>query len=63
MTKNLSYILQFIEVQGLWQAHYQILSIICLKELIKLNVNSDMMIKNAKFVELNVSIVTVFLNT
>ena len=33
-----------------------------LKELIKLNLNSDMMIKNVKYVELNISIVTVFLN-
>ena len=31
MTKNISYILQFIVAQDLWQAHYQILSIICLK--------------------------------
>ena len=31
--------------QGLWQAHYQILSIIFLKEFIELNVNTDMMIK------------------
>ena len=46
-------------VQDLWQAHYQILSIIFLKEFIKLNVNSDMMKKNVKHVELNVSIVTV----
>ena len=32
-------------VQDLWQAHYQILSIIFLKEFIELNVNTDMMIK------------------
>ena len=32
-------------VQGLWQPHYQILSIIFLKEFIKLNVNTDTMIK------------------
>ena len=37
--------------QGLWQAYYQILSI-----------NTNMMIKNAKFVELNISIATFFLN-
>ena len=48
--------------QDLWQAHYQILSIIFLKEFIELNVNSHMMIKNVKHVELNLSIVTVFLN-
>ena len=30
-------------VKDLWQARYQILSIICLKEFIKLNVNTDTM--------------------
>ena len=60
ITKNISYILQFIDSQNLWQAHYQILSIIFLKEYIELNVNTDMMIKN---VELNISIEIVFLNT
>ena len=48
--------------QDLWKAHYQILSIIFLKEFIELNVNSDMVIKNVKHIELNVSIATVFLN-
>ena len=32
-------------VQDLWQVHYQILSIIFLKEFIELNVNLDTMIK------------------
>ena len=50
-------------VQDLWQTHYQILSIIFQKKFIKLNVNMDMMIKNMKLEELNVSIPTVFLNT
>ena len=50
-------------VQDLWQAHYQILSIIFQKKFIKLNVNMDMMIKNVKLEKLNVSIPTVFLNT
>ena len=50
-------------VQDLWQAHYQILSIIFQKKFIKLNVNMDMMIKNVKLEELNVSIPTVLLNT
>ena len=49
--------------QHLWQAHCQILSIMFLKEFIKLNVNIDKMIKNVKLVKLNISIVTVFLNT
>ena len=41
--------------QDLWQAHYQIIEL--------LNVNSDMMIKNVRLVELNISIATIFLNT
>ena len=48
-----------LKAQDLCPAHYQILSIIFLKEFIALNVNIDMMIKNVKFVELNVSIATV----
>ena len=48
--------------QNLWQAHYQILSIIFLKEFMELNANMDMMIKDLKLAELNISIVTVFLN-
>ena len=50
-------------VQDLWQAHYQILSIIFLKEFIKLNVNTDPMIKNAILAEFIIYILTVFLNT
>ena len=41
-----------LTLQDLWQAHYQILSIIFLKEFIELNVNMDMMIKNVRLVEL-----------
>ena len=48
--------------QDLWQAHYQILSIIFRKEFIELNVNSYKMIKNVKHVVSNISIETVFLN-
>ena len=44
--------------QNLWQVHYQIFT-----EFIELNVNMDLMIKNVKLVELNISIATVFLNT
>ena len=47
---------------NLWQAHYEILSIIFLNECIELNVNTDMMKKNVKLVELNKSIATVFSN-
>ena len=46
--------------QDLWAVHDQTLSIIYLKEFITVNINSDIMIKN---VELNKSIVIVFLNT
>ena len=49
-------------VQDLWQAHYQILSIIFLKEFIELNANKDT-IKNVKLVGLNISSAAVFLNT
>ena len=49
--------------QDLWQAHYQISSIIFLKGFIKLNVNKDMMMKNGKLAEINMNTATVFLNT
>ena len=49
--------------QDLWQTHYQILSITFLKEFIELNGNIDMMIKNERLVELDISIATVFVNT
>ena len=45
-----------LKVQDLWQSHYQIFSIIFLKEFIELNVNMYMTIKNGKLVELNTSI-------
>ena len=47
--------------QDLWQVLYQILSIIFLNEFIELNVNTNVMIKNVKFLELNISIATAFL--
>ena len=50
-------------VQDLWEAYYQILSIIFLKKFITLNVNTGIKIKNVKLVELNISIATVLLNT
>ena len=64
ITKNISYILQFIDSAKFMASSYQIiiLSIIFLKEFKELNVNSDTMTKNAKHVELKVSIATVFLN-
>ena len=45
-------------VQDLWQAHYQILSIIFLKKFIELDANI-----RERENKLNVDIVTVFLNT
>ena len=53
----------YLTSQDLLDAHYQILSIIFLKEFIELNVNSATLMKNMKHVKLNISIVSVFLNT
>ena len=41
---------------ALWLSHHQMLSIIFLKEFIKLNVNADMIMKNVKFAELNIKV-------
>ena len=49
-------------VQDLWQAHYQIFSIIFLKEFIELIVKLDRMIRNVEHLELITGIATVFLN-
>ena len=49
-------------VQDLWQTYYQILLIIMLQESIRLNVNTDMKIKNVKLTELSTKIATAFLN-
>ena len=46
LEKNISY--NLLIVPDLWQVHYQILSIIFLKEFIKSNVNSDTKIRNLK---------------
>ena len=46
--------------QDLWQDHYQILSIILLKEFIGLNVSLESLIKNKKHVKLSISIAIVF---
>ena len=54
--------LQFINSTRFMVSHYQIVSIIFLKEFIELNVNMDAMIRNVKHVELNISITTVLLN-
>ena len=47
----------------LWQAHYQVLLIILLNEFIKLNVNTNKMIKNVKLEELNTKIASASLKT
>ena len=60
ISKTISYRLQFID---LWQAHYQILLIILLKDFIRLNVKKNMILKNVKLAELNGKISTNFLNT
>ena len=52
-----------LTAQNLWQAHYQIFSIIFLKKFIKLNVNMNIMIKSEKLAELNINIRTAFFNT
>ena len=50
-------------VESLWRGHYQILSIIFNYLNLELNVNTNMMTQNVKPVELNISIMAVFLNT
>ena len=66
MEKNLQKIYltyyNLLIAQDLWQAHYQILSIIFLKKFIKLNVNTGT-IKKKKIAELSISITTALLNT
>ena len=50
-------------MEDLWEALYQISLTILLKEFIKLNVNTEMIIKNIKLAELNIKTGIVFLNT
>ena len=50
-------------VQDLWQALYKILLIIFLKEFIKWNANTNIIIKSTNHVELNTKIVSDVLNT
>ena len=52
-----------LKAQYLWQAHYQILSIIFLKEFIKLNINMGKVKKKVKIEDLNIKIESCFLNT
>ena len=48
--------------QNLWQAHYQVLSIVFRKEFIALNVNTDMMIKIVKLAETIIIIAIEYVN-
>ena len=52
-----------LTAQELWQACYQILFIILLKEFMKLKTSMVTIIKNAERLELNVNIVSAALNT
>ena len=60
--KTISYRLQFIN-SARFMATHQVLSIIPLKESIKLNAKMNTIIKNVKLVELNTKIVNAVLNT
>ena len=63
LQKNYPTYYNLLIVQDLWQAHYQILSIIFLEEFIELKVNTDILIKKYETCrELNISIATAFLN-
>ena len=48
-------------VKDIWQVHYQVFSIIYLKKLIKLNVNTDTIIKIIKLAGLSKNIATAVL--
>ena len=48
--------------QDSWPFHYQIMSIIFLKEFIELNSSVNMTIKILKHVKLNIGVATSFLN-
>ena len=63
VTNTISCIFKYIGSARFMQAYYQILSIILLKEFIKLNVNLYLLIKNAKRAESNTKIVSALLNT
>ena len=58
LQKNASYILQIIDTTRFMAR----LPLIFLKKFRELNANADMMIKNTKLTELNISIATVFFN-
>ena len=49
--------------QDLWQAHYQVMSIIFLKEFIRLNINMDTFIKKCENCRIKYQYCGCFLNT
>ena len=63
IAKSISYILEFNVSVRFMASPLSSLSIIFLKEFIKIKENTDTMINNVKLAELNISIATVFLNT
>ena len=62
VAKNISYILQIIDSARFMTRSLSNPADNLSDGILKLNKNTDMMIKNAKFSELNISIATVFLN-
>ena len=63
VTKNIYYILQFIDSTIFIPSSLSNFVNNLPERIHRINVNTDIMIKNVKLVELNVSIATVFLNT
>ena len=63
ITKTIYYKLKFIDIARFLASSLSSLSVISLKEFIKLNVNTGMIIKNAKRVELSTKVVSAVLNT
>ena len=61
--RTISHKLQFIDGAKFVSAHDQILLIILLKKLMKLNLNMEMTIKNVKLLEFNTKVKSFILNT
>ena len=62
LQKNIFYILQFIDSAIFIASSLSNLVIIFVKELIELNVNTNMITENVRLVDLNISMATAFLN-
>ena len=64
ITKKMCYILLFIDsARSIASSLSNLVNNVSWKKFIELNLKSVVMIKNMKLVELNISFVTVFLNT